>query len=79
MLAAVLAVPLVLCAPAMADWVTATVDAGDHPWAVAVNPVTNKVYVANYLSDNVTVIDGSTNDTLTVGAGDGPYSVAVTR
>ena len=32
---------------------------------MAVNPVTNKIYVANYDSDNVTVIDGATNDTTT--------------
>jgi YVTN family beta-propeller protein len=42
-----------------------------------VNPVTNKVYVANSGSNSVTVIDGATNDTLTVDAGDGPYAVAV--
>jgi DNA-binding beta-propeller fold protein YncE len=29
--------------------------------AVAVNPVTNTIYVANRLSDKVTVIDGHTN------------------
>jgi hypothetical protein len=37
-LTAVLAVLLVLCAPAMADWATATVHVGDQPQAVAVNP-----------------------------------------
>jgi DNA-binding beta-propeller fold protein YncE len=31
------------------------------PWAIAVNPATNLVYVANRLSDKVTVIDGRTN------------------
>ncbi len=30
------------------------------------NPVTNKIYVANYGSNNVTVIDGATNSTTTV-------------
>ena len=29
------------------------------PDAVAVNPVTNKIYVANQISTNVTVIDGT--------------------
>ena len=29
--------------------------------AVAVNPATNKIYVANKGSNNVTVIDGATN------------------
>jgi DNA-binding beta-propeller fold protein YncE len=31
------------------------------PHAIAVNPVTNKVYVANFWTDNITVIDGATN------------------
>ena len=46
--------------------------AGTIPDAVAVNPVTNKIYVANYSSDNVTVIDGATNSTTTVAAGNTP-------
>jgi beta-lactam-binding protein with PASTA domain len=36
------------------------------PVAVAVNPSTNKIYVANYWSGNVTVLDGATNATTTV-------------
>jgi YVTN family beta-propeller protein len=44
---------------------------------VAVNPVTNKVYVANSGSSNVTVIDGATNDTATVTVGSHPGAVAV--
>ena len=36
------------------------------------NPVTNKIYVANQGSGNVTVIDGATNATTTVAAGLGP-------
>ena len=39
--------------------------------------MTNKVYVANGGSSNVTVIDGSNNTTATVAAGTGPTSVAV--
>ena len=31
--------------------------------------MTNKIYVANYGSSNVTVIDGATNATTTVSAG----------
>ena len=42
------------------------------PCAVAVNPVTNKIYVANYGGGNVTVIDGATNSTTTVTVGTGP-------
>jgi YVTN family beta-propeller protein len=56
---------------------TTTVAAGTEPIAVAVNPVTNKIYVANYRSDNVTVIDGATNLTTTLTAGTQPYAVAV--
>jgi YVTN family beta-propeller protein len=47
------------------------------PFAVAVNPVLNRVYVANNESDDVTIIDGATNSTLTVAAGRWPHSVAV--
>ena len=39
--------------------------------------MTNKIYVANYGSANVTVIDGATNSTTTVAAGTGPSAVAV--
>jgi YVTN family beta-propeller protein len=42
-----------------------------------VNPVTNEIYVDNQNSNNVTVIDGATNTTTTVGAGTTPSSVAV--
>ena len=42
------------------------------------NPVTNKIYVANCGSDNVTVIDGATNVTTTVAVGHAvPLAVAV--
>jgi YVTN family beta-propeller protein len=39
---------------------------------VAVNPATNKVYVFNVGSGYVTVIDGATNATTTVAAGNAP-------
>jgi len=39
---------------------------GFGPWAVAVNPVTNKVYVANSGANSVSVIDGATFDTTAV-------------
>jgi YVTN family beta-propeller protein len=44
---------------------------------MAVNTVTNKIYVANYVSGNVTIIDGATNSTATVTAGLRPVAVAV--
>ena len=37
------------------------VAAGTAPFAVAVNPVTNQIYVTNDASNNVTVIDGASN------------------
>lgn len=40
--------------------VTATVTVGLLPWAIAVNPITNTIYVANYDGDTVSVIDGAT-------------------
>jgi YVTN family beta-propeller protein len=44
---------------------------------VAVNPVNNKVYVANSVAGTVTVIDGATNGTTTVTADSESYAVAV--
>ncbi len=41
--------------------VEATVDVGDRPYGVAVNPAGTKVYVANSGSDTVSVIDTATN------------------
>jgi YVTN family beta-propeller protein len=55
-----------LVAHAQGQAVIATVPVGKQPMAVAVNPVTNKIYVGNGISNNVTVIDGATNSTRTV-------------
>jgi YVTN family beta-propeller protein len=49
-----------VAAPARGQSVTATPAEGDEPHAVAVNPVTNKIYIAN-LDGTLTVIDGATN------------------
>ena len=76
---------LTLCCAVMgalsahAQTVTATVMAGPTPTSVTVNPVTNKIYVANDgFVGSVTVIDGASNTVdATVSAGRGPYSVAV--
>ncbi|MGB8888903.1 MAG: YncE family protein [Candidatus Korobacteraceae bacterium] len=54
-----------------------TVLTGSMPVAVDVNSVTNKIYVANANSNNVTVIDGATNSTATVPAGWDPQAVVV--
>jgi len=48
------------------------------PLAIDINPITNKVYVANNGSANLTVIDGATNTiTTTISAGSSPFAVAV--
>ena len=39
---------------------TTIVSVGSGPEPVAVNPVTNKIYVGNNASNSVTVIDGET-------------------
>ena len=53
------------------------VGTGSQPFAVAVNPVTNKIYVANRGQNTVTVIDGATNTTRTVIVGIQPVALAV--
>ena len=61
-----------------AQTVTATIPVGNVPQAVALNPVTNKIYVANFVSNTVTVIDGATNTvTATIPVGTSPSGVAV--
>src|SRR5207302_4902920 len=65
------------CVTARAQTVTAGVAAGSFPISVAVNPVTNNIYVANQNSNNVTVIDGATNATTTVARGGARGAVAV--
>jgi YVTN family beta-propeller protein len=60
-----------------AQTVVATVPAGSAPFSVAVNPVTNKTYVANVDSNNVTVIDGATLSTSTVAVGNTPSPLVV--
>jgi len=61
--------------------ITTVVDPNAHgPRSVAVNPLTNRIYVANDVSGNVTVIDGTTNATTTVtdpNASGSPYAIAV--
>ncbi|MGA2506921.1 MAG: hypothetical protein ABSF80_05535 [Chitinispirillaceae bacterium] len=60
-----------------ADFVTDTITAGTNPFAVAVNPVTNRTYVANYGSSTVTVIDVAANQTSIITVGSNPRAIAV--
>lgn len=62
---------------AAAQSVVATVAAGTEPRAVAVNPATNKVWVANEFSNDVTVIDGATRAATRVAVGKRPQYIAV--
>jgi YVTN family beta-propeller protein len=63
---------------ARAQTVTATVTAGTSPIAVALNTVTNKVYIADDTANGaVTVIDGATNSTEFVAVGANPDAIAV--
>ena len=55
----------------------ATVSVGTSPTALAINPVTNKIYVTNGDGNSVTVIDGATNSTTTVSAGFYPVAIDV--
>ena len=58
---------LARCLPSL--WAQSLVDTGSQPFAVAVNPATNKIYVVNNGPNTVTVIDGATNTTRTVTVG----------
>ncbi len=58
--------------------VTATVATGALPVDVAVNSVTNRIYIADFTGNSVTVIDGATNAVIaTIPAGLGPIAIAV--
>src|SRR5260370_34568936 len=63
-------------------WTTVSLTDGVHRWlcpnAIAVNPAGNKIYVANYWGNDVSVIDGQSNTlTATVPAGTHPVAIAV--
>jgi len=58
--------------------VTATVTVGVSPYGVAVDETTNSVYVANLISNTVSVIDGATDTvTATIAVGTEPSGIAV--
>jgi YVTN family beta-propeller protein len=63
--------------PAAAQTVLPSIPAGSDPRAVAVNAALNKVYVANHVSNSVTILDGASNTTAAVPVGNGPSHVAV--
>jgi YVTN family beta-propeller protein len=57
--------------------VTGTVAAGSVPVRLAINDLTDHIYVVNISGGGVTVIDGKTNSTTSVTAGAQPSSVAI--
>ncbi len=60
-----------------AETVVATIPTGVGPKAIAIDSVTNMIYVANFGSRSVTIINGLTNATSTVNVGEGPDLIAV--
>ncbi|MGA2506820.1 MAG: fibronectin type III domain-containing protein [Chitinispirillaceae bacterium] len=77
LLAGVLFASAIAASSVWADWVTDTIPTGTNPFAIAVNPVTNRTYVANYGDGTITVIDVAANQTSTVTVGSGPRAIAV--
>jgi YVTN family beta-propeller protein len=60
--------------------VTSSVRVGREPVAIAVNPVTNRIYVANAGSGTISVLDGQSDSMVaTVSVGALPYVVAVSE
>ncbi len=59
-----------------ADVPIATIPVGEAPQAVGVNPISHRVYVANYYGDSVSIIDGNT-DSVVATAPTGYFSIPV--
>jgi YVTN family beta-propeller protein len=59
------------------DTAITTIDVAGEPLAIAINSVTNKVYVGNEASNYVTVIDGITNSVTAVDVGAYTAAIAV--
>ena len=53
------------------------VPVGNAPVALAANPYTNKVYVANSSDNTVTMFDGNTATTSTLNVGGEPLALAI--
>jgi YVTN family beta-propeller protein len=48
---------------------------GNFPEDIYINPVTNKIYVANTLSSSVSIIDSNSGNVKTVGVGTTPLPI----
>ena len=66
-----------LAAPVLAQTVGTRIPVGANPRAIAVNPVTNKVYVANANVDTVTIINANTGGVSSVPVGDQPAWIGI--
>ena len=56
--------------------VVKTINVGDQPYAITVDPITNNIYTVNFNTKDVSVIDGSTNTvTDSIDVGEGPLAV----
>ncbi|MBI5937761.1 MAG: choice-of-anchor D domain-containing protein [Betaproteobacteria bacterium] len=66
-----------MAGPLRAETVTASVTVGTSPIAVAVNPASGWVYVANNGSANVSAINGATHAASAIAAGTSPRAIAV--
>jgi len=61
-----------------AQTVIDTIDVGNSPRGIAVNPTTNLIYVTNMRDDNVSVIDGVTHEVVTnIAVGNAPLGIGV--
>ena len=63
--------------PATSQTLLTTIATGSKPVALAMNPATNKLYVANQNSNSVTVINEATYSTATIPVGALPTAIAV--
>ena len=71
---------LALSAPgALAQTVLGTIPTGNTPLTLAVNPVTNKVYVTNIVGGTVSVIDGNSGSVASINASRRTTTVEVTK
>ena len=57
--------------------VTSTIDVGAGPSALALDPVNNQLFVANYFDNSVSTIDCATNHAAWVNAGVSPAAIGV--
>ena len=58
--------------------VLATIPVGKRVWGLAITPDGRKVYAANGLSNDVSVIDTAANQVIkTIKVGDGPWGIAI--